>query len=281
MPHGSDENVTDDATEGVWPPAGIDFSQPTIARAYDATLGGKDNFAPDRAIADDLRALLPQATEAAWENRYLLERMVRWLVRDAGIDQFLDLGSGLPTVRNTHEVAHEINPAARVVYVDIDPLVLVHGRAILGGSANTDVVTGDFLKPDELLEQPEIRDTLDFTRPVAVLMIGILHHVMDEERPNEMIRSYVDRLTSGSYLAISEWVDTGMDFQQGLITTWREHMGAGTQRTPTEITEHFGSLEILDPGVVYLPLWRPDEPTSLEDLSDYHKIMMGGLARVP
>lgn len=161
---------------------------PTAARVYDVMLGGKDNYEVDRAVAAGSLAIMPELRDIALHNRAILHRVVRHLAAEEGITQFLDLGSGLPTVRNTHEVAQEVNPAAHVVYVDIDPIVLAHGRAILADNANTTVVTADIRRPDDLLERPEVRALIDFDKPVCVMLVGILHHLADDEKPGQIVQ---------------------------------------------------------------------------------------------
>ena len=182
-----------------WPPAELDFNKPTIARAYDALLGGKDNFAVDRQLADQTAALIPGLRESAVENRKVLVRGVRYLAREAGMDQFLDLGSGLPTVENTHEVAQRENPRARVVYVDIDPLVAVHGRALLANNDVTKFMTADVRDPEAVLAAPEVKDLLDFSRPAVIMLVGMLHY-LSPDVVDEVVAAYRDVLAPGSHL---------------------------------------------------------------------------------
>lgn len=264
--------------EARWPPPGLDFSKPTIARAYDALLGGKDNFAADRALADYAREHIPGLAESAVENRKVLVRGVRYLAGEAGVDQFLDLGSGLPTVQNTHEVARAQNPQARVVYVDSDPLVLVHGRAILAKDGNTAVVTGDVREPAALLGHPDVTPFLDLGRPVAVMLVGMLHYLAPDIADG-VVAAYRDALAPGSYLFITSLVDTGLPAQQELARITRENLEEGWARTPSEIEHHFGDFELVDPGVVYTALWRPDEPVDAGNLTPGQQLGMAGIAR--
>lgn len=256
----------------------LDFSKPTIARAYDALLGGKDNFAADRALADYACEHIPGLQESALENRKVLVRGVRYLAGEAGIDQFLDLGSGLPTVQNTHEVAQARNPDARVVYVDIDPLVLVHGRAILAENAKTKVVTGDAREPAAILGQPEVSEFLDLDRPVAVMLVGMLHY-LSPDIADSVVSAYRDAMAPGSYLFITSLVDSGLPAQQELARITRENLEEGWARTPSEIEHHFGDFELVDPGVVYTALWRPDEPVIANNLTAGEQLGMAGIAR--
>src|SRR5215469_11932326 len=173
-------------------PPEIDTSKPSIARVYDARLGGKDNFAVDRAVAEKVNQVFPDGGKAARINRALLGRAVRYMA-DAGITQFLDLGSGLPTVQNTHQIAQTVNPAARVVYVDNDPSVSLHGSALLSGDAATAVVLADVMAPDKLLGSPEVTGLIDFTQPVGLIFNAVIHHMLDEEDPYGVVMRSEER----------------------------------------------------------------------------------------
>jgi hypothetical protein len=260
-----------------WPPPELDFSKPTIARAYDALLGGKDNFAADRALADYACEHVPGLRESAVENRKVLVRGVRWLAREAGIDQFLDLGSGLPTVTNTHEVAQAENPAARTVYVDIDPLVLVHGRALLAENPETKVIVGDVREPEAVLGHEEVTGHLDFDRPMALMLVGMLHY-LSPDIGDRVVAALRDALAPGSYLFMTSLVDTGLPAQQELARITRESLEEGWARTPEEIERHFGDFELVDPGVVYTALWRPDGPVDPGGLTPGEQLGMAGIA---
>lgn len=262
-------------------PPGLDVTKPSIARSYDAILGGKDNFAPDRAVAEALLELDPNAREGAWENRKILIRGVRFLAGQVGIDQFLDIGSGLPTVKNTHEAAQEENPDARVVYVDNDPIVLAHGRALLADNDNTTVITQDLHDPEAILADPATRKLLDFGKPVALLLVGVLHYVIDDEEANSIIATLRDAMPSGSHLFVTEWVDTGEPVQAEMNRIVHERLGEGVIRTPEQIRAHFAGFELVDPGLVYLPLWRPDSPVREDELEPHQLLMYGGIGRKP
>ena len=170
-------------------PPGVDRTKPSIARAYDAYLGGKDNYAVDREVVARTDEWIPEARGSTVANRAFLRRVVRYLVRDAGIRQFIDLGSGLPTAGNVHEVAQEIDPGVRVVYVDNDPMVLAHARALLATNDTTAVLTSDVRRPREILDDPKLRRHIDFDRPVGLLMFAILHHINDGEDPGGIART--------------------------------------------------------------------------------------------
>jgi hypothetical protein len=254
---------------------------PTAARVYDVMLNGKDNFAIDRQVAEASLAIMPELRDIALHNRAMLHRAVRYLAAEEGITQFLDLGSGLPTVRNTHEVAHEVNPDAHVVYVDIDPIVLAHGGAILAGDPTTAVVTADIRDPQAVLDDPGVKALIDFTKPVCVMLVGILHHLLDEEDPAGIVAAFRDAVPSGSFFFITNFTrlsDTpeSAALEEQLLA----QLGTGRVRTPAELAAFFDGMEILPPGVVPLPLWRPDEPV-LDSTTTDVRFMTGGVARKP
>ncbi|GAB3808661.1 SAM-dependent methyltransferase [Micromonospora zhanjiangensis] len=261
-------------------PVGVDSTVPSVARVYDALLGGKDNFAVDRAVADQLMALTPGGMMVGLYNRAVLGRGVRHMVRQ-GIDQFIDLGAGLPTVQNTHEVAQAENPDAKVVYVDNDPMVLVHGRALLAENGNTTVITADFCEPDEVLNNPDLRALIDFDRPVGLLMVAVLHHLDDAQRPAELVARYRDAVPSGSFVFITHFIDGGeatAEIERVMLTD----LGSGRFRSFDEVRGFFTGLELLEPGVVYNPLWRPDPGDDVPDpMSFAGKIIGAGLGRKP
>jgi hypothetical protein len=244
-------------------PPGLDVSRPNVARVYDYTLGGKDNFAVDRQVADLSHEVMP-ARAGARANRAFLRRAVRHLVAEAGIRQFIDIGSGLPTQGNVHEVAQSIDPAARIVYVDYDPVVLVHARALLGTTDTTEVITADVRRPREILENATIRRFLDFDRPIGMLLFAILHHVNDDEDPAGIARSLRDALPAGSYLALSHFHNPGAAqpayarMAAEAEKVFAENLGTGRFRTREEILAYFGDFELLEPGLVPYDEWRPD-----------------------
>lgn len=272
-------NPRDDSWE---PPPEIDITVPSIARTYDAILLGKDNYAADREAAQAFIDNVPGARECAFENREILVRGVQYLAGEAGMDQFLDIGAGLPTRKNTHEAAQEVNPRARVVYVDNDPLVLAHARALLATNNTTTVITADLRDPPSILTHPETNRMLDFTRPIALMIVGLLMHLHDDERPNEAIAALVDALASGSHLFITSWCDTGEPEQAALEEVSVRFLGNGYTRTVPELRKHFVGLQLIEPGLVYLAQWRPDGPVPTDDeLVPFQRLQMAGIARKP
>ncbi|MFD0775297.1 SAM-dependent methyltransferase [Streptomonospora algeriensis] len=263
--------------------AGFDTGVPTAARVYDVMLEGKDNYEIDRQVARASLEVMPELKQIALYNRQMLHRVVRHLAADAerGVDQFLDLGSGLPTARNTHEVAQETDPRAKVAYVDIDPLVSVHGEALLGGDARTAVVTADIREPATVLEHPGVRALIDFDRPVCVMLCGILHHLLDEEDPKGVVAKLADAVAPGSYFFITNFTRLGdapesVELERQLLS----QLGTGRVRTPEELEEFFEGLDLLPPGLVPLPLWRP-EGIVRDSTSVAARFMTGGVARKP
>jgi hypothetical protein len=259
-------------------PPEIDIRKPSAARVYDAILGGKDNFPWDRAVAAAVIAAFPQAASSAALNRQVLERAVRYL-HSRGIDQFLDLGSGLPTARNTHEIARELNPGALVAYVDNDPIVLAHGRAQLMDDSATTVVMADVRQPDTILNSPAITAFLDFSRPIGLVLNGVIHHLSDDEDPHGVVTKLTSALAPGSYLQLTHF-STAAPAAAALERVLMRSIGSGRMRSAGEITAFFDGLELVDPGVVFLPEWRPDRPVGYP-LEIGGQLLLGGMARKP
>ncbi|WP_329520039.1 SAM-dependent methyltransferase [Spirillospora sp. NBC_01491] len=262
-----------------WASLGIDTTKPSIARTYDVVLRGKDNFEVDRAFVDQIVKVVPEIYDVAAYNREVLGRGVRYLTEEAGLRQFLDLGSGLPTVQNTHQVAQASAADVRVVYVDNDPIVLAHGRALLAENDRTTVVTADVRRPEEILADPEVRRLIDFDRPVGLMLVGILHHLHDDEGPQRIVDTLMDAVPSGSHLFVTCFCASGQESRDA-EQQYLAMLGTGRFRTPDEITAYFDGLELLEPGVVALPLWRPEGEVPAE-LSVGQRLMFGGIARKP
>jgi hypothetical protein len=242
-------------------PARIDTTRPHPARRYDYWLGGKDNFQADRDAAEAIAAVYPHIRTAARENRAFMQRAVRFLAAEAGVRQYLDIGTGLPTANNVHDVAQDVAPESRIVYVDNDPLVLTHARALLTSSAPgaTAYIDADARDPEKILEDSAVRDTLDFSQPVALLLVALLHFVSDPDDPYAIVRRLVDALPPGSYLVLSHATFDPLDpdtiaamnaVNEGITPKFRP-------RTLSEVTPFFDGLELLEPGIVSVSDWRP------------------------
>jgi hypothetical protein len=267
-------------------PPGLDVTKPNIARVYDAFLGGKDNFAADRAVVELALRVTPDAPAGARANRAFLRRAVRYMVAEAGIRQLVDIGSGLPTQGNVHEVADAIDPQVRVVYVDIDPVVRAHAQALLADSRRTMFVTADIREPDQILDHRTVREFIVSGQPVGLLLLAILHHVNDDEDPPGIAARLRDALPSGSCLAVSSFRMPGPEHPEDAAKTaameklFNERLGTGRWRTTQEVLTWFGDWELLEPGLVPLPEWRPDQPASAERDATYYGFV-GGVARKP
>ncbi|HEY7264998.1 MAG TPA: SAM-dependent methyltransferase [Trebonia sp.] len=263
--------------------AKIDASRPHSARVYDYLLGGKDNFAADREVADKTIEAWPTARTAARENRAFLGRAVRYLAAEAGITQFLDLGSGLPRVGNVHEVAQDVNPAARVVYVDNDPIVLVHSRALLVSNPRgaCEYIHEDIRNPGAILRNPATRATLDFGRPVALLLVAILHFFPAEEEPGKIVRTLVDALPSGSYVVASHATAEYAPLE--VVGVSRAYQGGGVRLAMRDSGEFAGlvftGLSLVPPGVVPISDWRPGPGAVPPPPAEV--CLNGGVARKP
>ncbi|MFG3338798.1 SAM-dependent methyltransferase [Glycomyces sp. NPDC048151] len=258
----------------------FDISRPTIARVYDAILGGKDNFKADREGAAAYMNHVPNSREVAIDNRKGLEKGVAYMARH-GIDQFLDIGAGLPTMRNTHQVAQEINPEAKVCYVDNDPIVLAHGRALLADNKSTTIVTADLRNPQSILDHEEVNGFIDFTRPIGLMVVGLFMHFHDSEEPGEWVKHLLDACPSGSYLLMTDFADTGEEQQKAIEKAGLESLGNGWVRKPEKILAHFHGLPLVEPGLDWVSRWFPGEPDrevpAAEDLEPHLRIMMAGL----
>ena len=266
-------------------PVGVDPTRASIARVYDAFLGGKDNYAIDRETLARVAKVAPEAKDLATENRNFLIRACRFLASQTGITQFLDCGSGLPTAENTHQVVQRFNPDIRVVYVDNDPVVLAHGRALLEENENTHFVAADIFEPREILENETVRKYIDFSEPVALLQMGTLHHFRGApERPAEIMHEYIEALASGSYVGISHFSDPE-DELSALARKMEDvflhsPMGSGTFRTHAELEKLFDGLELVRPGLTLCADWWPDGPR-IKELNDAQRCISGAVGRKP
>ncbi|MFG2040052.1 SAM-dependent methyltransferase [Dactylosporangium sp. NPDC048998] len=261
--------------------APFDTDRPHPARVYDVLLGGKDNFAADRAAAAEGLKVNPNAATAPLQNRAFLRRTVRFLAAEAGIRQFLDIGTGLPTSPNVHEVAQAVDPSARIVYADNDPIVLTHARALLTSTpqGRTAYVDANLQDVDSILAAPELRDNLDLDQPVALLLFAILHFLDDEDDPYGVVERLMAALPSGSYLVLSH---TTADFDPQswarFVEIMRRQGITSRLRNQSEVARFFTGLELVDPGVVSILRWRPEHDSQF---TDAQAALYGGVARKP
>jgi hypothetical protein len=253
------------------PEGGFDPSRPNIARVYDYLLDGKDHFAADRAVGDQLMAAVPGVEAGVRAQRAVLGRVVRYLVGEVGIRQLLDVGSGLPTADNVHEIAHRIDPATRVMYVDNDPVVLAHATALLADDTSTFAVNGDLFDPASITGNPVTRAHLDWGKPIGLLMCGIIHYVLDSDGPAEIVGALVDALPPGSYLFVHHLLDNGDPAAAELQATMAKGLGRVQFRTMEQVKALLGDLELVPPGLVQVPAWRPDPGTPPRD--DYGPVL--------
>jgi len=242
-----------------WAPDSVDMEVPSAARMYDFYLGGSYNFAADRKLAEEYMRVLPDMPVIARAQRNVLHRAVRFMAQQ-GIDQFLDLGSGMPTVGNVHEIAQEVNPRARTVYVDVDPVAVAHGRVLLREDGHrTGVVHADLRSPEDVLSSPEVGELLDFSRPVGMLMIAVLHFVGDEDAPIEVVGAYREVAAPGSLLAIthatSDYRPKMAKEAEGVYQRASHQMH---YRSKAEIAALLAGYELVEPGLVDMIHWRPD-----------------------
>jgi hypothetical protein len=247
--------------ESGFSPAEIDTSRPHPARMYDHYLGGKDNYPVDREAVAKVLQRAPEIRDIARANRTFLQRTVRFLAEQAGIRQFLDIGTGIPTAGNVHEVAGEVAPEARVVYVDNDPIVNTHANALLGGHGTTGIVLADLRDPAAILDHPTTRALLDFSEPVALLLVAILHFITDDEKPAEILAVLRGALPPGSYVVISHVTkDFRSEAAQGAASVYNQATAPLVLRSHLEISSFFDGWRLIEPGLVQTPLWRPDGP---------------------
>ncbi|GAA4698058.1 SAM-dependent methyltransferase [Phytohabitans rumicis] len=262
-----------------WAPETIDIERPSAARMYDYYLGGSHNFAVDRAAAQAMISVVPESPLIAQANRAFLRRAVRFLV-EAGVRQFLDIGSGIPTVGNVHEIAQGLAPESTVVYVDIDPVAVAHSRQILRGNHQAAAVQEDIRRPGRILDHPDVLKLIDFNQPVALMVVGVMHFVPDEDGPAELLDTLRAPLVPGSYLVLSAASGEGRPEQERSDAA-EIYRRAGTplaQRGRAAIAGFFDGYDLVEPGVVWVPEWRPDSPGSGEGAEG--AIYIGGVGRL-
>jgi hypothetical protein len=248
-----------------WAPQSIDIERPSAARIYDCLLGGSHNFPSDRQVAAAALAAKPDLQVQAFANRDFLGRAVSYLT-SVGVHQFLDIGSGIPTLGNVHEVARQSVPDARVVYVDRDPVAVAHGRAILADDPHAVVVQEDLRDPERILNDPQARAVLDFGRPIGVLLVAILHVIADSDEPYDIVARLRQAVVPGSYLVIAHGTADALDAEATKLQRLSQSTSTPmTLRSRTEVSEFFAGWDLVDPGVVWAPQWHPTPGTHVEN----------------
>ncbi|WP_018684999.1 SAM-dependent methyltransferase [Actinokineospora enzanensis] len=265
--------------------ASIDFDAPNQARLFDALLGGRDNYVADREVVDQLADLAPGVGQMVRDHREWVGRVLRLLVTQCGVDQFLDLGSGLPGLDNTHQIVQRNNPEAKVCYIDNDPVVLAHGRALLEENENTHMLEFDITRPETVTTDPGLRRRVDFDRPMAVLLCAVTGHILDDDVVRQTVRGWVKAIPSGSYVVVSQQFDPadGSVHSELARTLHKAFLGTAVAtafRERGEIESYFEDLRMVEPGLVQLHKWWPDGPR-LVPLSEWNHLMLGALARKP
>lgn len=260
----------------------IDINVPNIARTYDFLLGGAHNFASDRRLAAMAERTMPHIRDAVRLNRTFLRRAVRYMIA-AGIEQFLDIGSGIPTVGNVHEIAQEADPNCRVVYVDREPMAVVHSRLLLEGNDKATAIQGDIRDPEGILGRPETRALLNFDEPVGLLMLLVWHFMPDSDDPPGVIAQYRDALAPGSFLAVSHIAkeDEPAGLQTMVDEVRRQGETGATPRTHEQVLAMFDGFELVEPGVVGCAAWHPEGPGDFSDLPDANRLILAGVGRKP
>ena len=263
----------------------LNTSVPHSARVWNYWLMGKDNFAADRALGDQIKAVFPDIEGIALESRRFITRAVTYLVREAGVTQFLDIGTGLPTADNTHEVAQRVAPDARIVYVDNDPMVMVHARALLNSTeeGRTAYLEADLCDPDMILSRPELYDTIDLKRPVALMLVAVLHFIPGDGVAGPIVRRLVDALAPGSYLVATHMT---VDFAPPqMVEPYRQMQAAGKldvwSRSPSEFASLFDGLDLVPPGIVACSDWRAEDEPGERRPTPAEVGFIAGMGRLP
>jgi len=262
-------------------PPEINTNVPQSARVYDYWLGGKDHFPADRAMGEAIAEALPTIRTQVRGQRAFLGRAVRYLARDAGMRQFLDVGTGIPSAGNVHDVAQEIAPESRVLYVDNDPIVMVHARALMAAPSEGTVafIQADLREPEAILGDPAVAKTLDLTQAVGLVLIGVMHHLRDDDDPRRIVATLVDALAPGSYLVLSQTTpDFDPEAMGGLAAVSEQGGIPNVPRTFADTEPFFSGLELVEPGLVPIVAWRPDPGPKQDPRSVY---VYGGVARKP
>jgi hypothetical protein len=262
----------------------INTSKPHSARVYDYWLGGKNNYEADEKAAERIARIWPRVREGAQHNRAFMHRATRYLATEAGVHQFLDIGTGIPTEPNLHQIAQGINPHSRVVYADNDPIVLVYASALLRSTPEGRLayVQADVTDPEAILGAPELADTLDLKQPVALSMIALLHLISDERGAGRIVESLMDALPSGSYLMLTHATsDLDPELMERVAEAYRPTATGGQLRSREEILRFFDGMELVEPGLVVTSRWRPDPGQRLPAITDAEQCAYAGIARKP
>ncbi|WP_460402768.1 SAM-dependent methyltransferase [Actinophytocola sediminis] len=262
-----------------WAPESIDLDRPNAARVYDYLLGGAANFAQDRVFAEQVLEVMPQARTAARLNRAYLRRAVHFCV-ESGIRQFIDIGSGIPTAGNVHEIAKGLDQDTRVLYVDSEPVAVTHSELILRGIDNAEAIRADLTDPDSILGSDAAARLIDFSQPVAVLMVAVLHFIPDSAEPHQAVARYVDAMAPGSHLVVSHAVKVLTASTVAAGELYDRSASPGVGRTPEEITAFFTGTELVPPGLLWTTQWRPESPDDVDERPE-DSLLYAGVGRKP
>jgi hypothetical protein len=268
--------------EPAWLAHRVQLDKPSAARVYDYLLGGYHNFEIDRRMADQFATIFPDLRLTARVNRAFLRRAALFVSRQ-GVDQFLDLGSGIPTVGNVHEIVREVNAHARTVYVDIDPTAIAHSEAILGDDPGVATILADVRRPNAVLDHPQTKTLIDFSRPVGLFVVALMHYILDDAEAQRVITAFKDALPSGSYLTIGVWTDEDAprDVMEQYERMSHQTSTPGRPQSRTTVLSYFRGFELIEPGVVHSPSWRPDGPDDLIVDEPGRSVTWVGVARKP
>ncbi|MGC4950206.1 SAM-dependent methyltransferase [Streptomyces sp. DT224] len=265
-----------------WAPQGIDISVPSVSRMYDFYLGGSHNFEVDREAARKAMEFMPGLPKVMQANRAFMRRAVRYALSQ-GVGQFLDIGSGIPTFGNVHEVAQAIDPAAKVAYVDHDPVAVAHSQAVLEGNDGTTIASADLRRPQEIRDSPEVSGLLDFDRPVALLLVAVLHFIEDADDPQSAVAALRDMLAPGSLLIVTHATYEGIPLSReeagGAVGVYRNIRNPLIMRTPDEVARFFDGYKLVEPGLVAMPEWRPENAAAPENEDPYAFSGIAGVGR--
>lgn len=265
-----------------WAPQGIDISVPSVSRMYDFYLGGSHNFEVDREAARKAMEFMPGLPKVMQANRAFMRRAVRYALSE-GVGQFLDIGSGIPTFGNVHEVAQAIDPAAKVAYVDHDPVAVAHSQAVLEGNDGATIASADLRRPWEIRDSPEVSKLLDFDRPVALLLVAVLHFIEDADDPQGAVAALRDMLAPGSLLIVTHATYEGIPLSReeagGAVGVYRNIRNPLIMRTRDEVARFFDGYELVEPGLVSMPEWRPENAAAPENEDPYAFSGIAGVGR--